>query len=93
MQPRPLHRDAWDNSGPHDSRIGGPTEAQSARRSFPLGPLGFGPASAAVGANQISPQIARPQNRPVLRLKESSNLTSLVTEILNKIDRLQPLHP
>ena len=37
-------------------------------------------------------ELTRPQNRPVLRLKESPMLRNLVSEILGKIEKLEPLH-
>ena len=36
-------------------------------------------------------ELTRPQNRPVLRLKESPMLRNLVSEILSKINRLEQL--
>jgi hypothetical protein len=36
-------------------------------------------------------ELTRPQNRPVLRLKESPMLDHLVSDILNRIDNLEPL--
>jgi hypothetical protein len=36
-------------------------------------------------------ELTRPQNRPVLRLKESPILRNLVSEILSKIGKLEPL--
>jgi hypothetical protein len=36
-------------------------------------------------------ELTRPQNRPVLRLKESPMLRNLVDEILSKISGLEPL--
>jgi hypothetical protein len=36
-------------------------------------------------------ELTRPQNRPVLRLKESPLLQHLVDDILNKIRRLEAL--
>jgi len=38
-------------------------------------------------------ELTRPQNRPVLRLKESPFVRDLATDILRKIRRLKPLEP
>ncbi len=38
-------------------------------------------------------ELTRPQNRPVLRLKESPMLRELANEILDKISKLEPLYP
>jgi hypothetical protein len=38
-------------------------------------------------------ELTRPQNRPVVRLRESSVLQNLAKDILAKIRRLKPLRP
>jgi hypothetical protein len=38
-------------------------------------------------------ELTRPQNRPVLRLRESSMLRELASDMLAKIRRLKPLQP
>src|SRR5207245_11785871 len=38
-------------------------------------------------------ELTRPQNRPILRLRESPALENLVHDILGKVRRLKPLQP
>jgi Transposase DDE domain group 1 len=38
-------------------------------------------------------ELTRPQNRPVLRLRESPLLQNLANDILCKVHRLKPIHP
>src|SRR5512132_2183788 len=41
----------------------------------------------------IPGELTRPQNRPVLRLRPSPMIESLLEKILTKVDRLTPLEP
>ena len=38
-------------------------------------------------------ELIRPQNRPILRLRKSSNLQDLADDILARISRLKPIRP